>query len=128
MTDVSVLRLLILVENWLRNEPGSSALDRTPAGEFFAHPFWSFRHCLTLFFVYSFAQCFRYGMNDPMVVLGGLLWLCRTVDENRKKASILAVSVGRRHRVPSDVGIGSLPPALVDCSFVSSIIGGTHCG
>jgi hypothetical protein len=60
MTVVVMLRVFILVENWLRNESGSVASDRTSAGECRAHPFFHFRNCLTTFFVDSFAPCHRH--------------------------------------------------------------------
>jgi hypothetical protein len=56
------------------------------------------------------------------VIVGGLWWLDWTVDQNRKNASILAVSVGRRRRLPVDGSVPALRPiwlidVLFHCSF-----------
>jgi len=80
------------------------------------------------FSLVSFDQCFRYWMNDPMVIVDGLCWLCRTVDENRKKASIFAILVVSCCRLPFEGERVSLFSALVDWCLVLSLMGGTQCG
>ena len=57
-------------------------------------------------------------MNYPMVVLGGLLWLWRVVDENRKNASIFAILVVWRRRLPFDGVLGSLLPIWLIASLL----------
>ena len=48
-------------------------------------------------------------MMNVMVIVDGLLWLCRTLHENRKNASIFVLFVACRRRLPFD---GSVPALL----------------
>jgi len=58
-------------------------------------------------------------MNDPMVVLDGLWWHDWIVDENRKNASILAILVGRRRRLPFDGSVPALCPIWLIVALIS---------
>ena len=53
-----------------------------------------------------------------MVVLGGLLWLWRVVDENWKNASIFAILVVWCRRLPFDGVLGSLLPIWLIASLL----------
>jgi hypothetical protein len=58
-------------------------------------------------------------MNYARVVLDGLWWLWRDVDEYRKNASILAILVGRRRRLPLDGSVPALCPIWLIVTLMS---------